>query len=103
MELQIYNISPFKFKEHLSINLLITIEVNSPNLHKIDISSKCFNFLVESFGLVLDLTNNYPKINKDLDLLTRFNDSNDLDSDNSYLSDIIMGEYNISDISEDEN
>ena len=69
---------------------------------EIDISSKCFTFLVESFGLVLDLTNNYPKINKDLDLLARFNDSNDLDSDKSSLSDIIMGEYNISDISEDE-
>ena len=36
---KIYNISPSIFKTHLSVNLLITFEVNSFDLHKINISN----------------------------------------------------------------
>ena len=52
----------------------------------IPISQKTLDFLTESFGLVLDLDNNYPNIEKKKYYSTLFFEDDDNDSSNSMIN-----------------
>ena len=61
------------FKSDIFENIRLSIPKKLLSLkifnNEIPISQKCFNYLIEIFGLVLDLDNNFPNIKKGLDLL----------------------------------
>ena len=61
---------------------LLSLKIFNSN---IPITKKTFTFLTESFGLVLDLDNNYPKIDKELDTIDLFLTDEDNNTDNSFI------------------
>ena len=67
------------FKNDIFENIRLSIPKKLLSLkifnNEIPISQKCFNYLIEIFGLVLDLDNNFPNIKKGLDLLDDFSEN----------------------------
>ena len=61
---------------------LLSLKIFNPN---ISITKQTFDYLIETFGFVIDLENNYPKIsqkeNKEISIFTMINFLQDSDSD----------------------
>ena len=91
-----YNQSLFKSQTFENIRLAIPQKLLSLKIFNSDIpiSQKTLDFLTESFGLVLDLDNNYPNIEKKKYYSTLFFEDDDNDSSNSMIYSELVSDEN---------